>query len=233
MRIAAFIPAVLALTLFSATQAAPTGNSVDLLKRDRPDVDADVDAFVELHTKLVADVSTEISAYICADLDVEAKADANVLGDIVTAKVDIEKVRLSIRAKADAEVKAKVDAEIKAKVTADIEATVHQVIVKLCPLLEAECIEENAANIVADVNAKIFVNLKKVLVTIKAKIESHLRLRIKAIVEEVKVNLGIANVKISARVWIASNVDVLVKVWVKIWLKLCAKINVKALVKAL
>ncbi|KAF9943475.1 hypothetical protein BGZ70_005920, partial [Mortierella alpina] len=213
--------------------AAPTSNSLDLLKRDRPDVKANVDAFIDLHTKLVVDLSTKVAAYICADVDLEVKADANVGNGLITAKVNVDKIRLSVRAKADAEVKAKVDAEVKARVIAKVDAIVHQVIVKVCPLLENECIEKNAANIVAKVNAKIFVHLRKLLVTIKAKVEAHLRLRIKAIVEEVKVNLGLANVTVYARVWVASNVDVVVKIWVKIWLKLCAKININALVKAL
>ncbi|KAF9939437.1 hypothetical protein BGZ75_006521 [Mortierella antarctica] len=234
MRIATFIPAVLALTLFSATQAAPTGNSIDLLKRDgRADIDAFVDAYVKLETKIISKVFAKVTADLCADLDVEVNAVANVGNGILTAEVDVEKIRLSTKAEAEVVATAKIDAEVRTKVTATVKATIDHVLIKLCPIVSVECIDKNAAAIVAAVNADVYVKIKEVLVNLKAEVEAHIRLRLKAIIRKVTLDLGLVNVQISARIWIASNVNVLIEAVVKVWVDLCAKINLKALIKAL
>ncbi|KAG0367115.1 hypothetical protein BC939DRAFT_446271 [Gamsiella multidivaricata] len=228
MRFSTFVPAVLALTLFTATQASPS-----MMKRDRNDLDAVVNLFVRAHTKVAVDACAKITADVCADVDITLDAKANVLGSLVTANVDVEKLRISAKAQLDVDIKAKVDADVKAIVIAPIRASVERVIIKLCPLLERECIRANAHNIVAKVNADVDVYIHKLWVALKVDLPAHIRLRAKVIVKEICVHAGIVEAAIRARVFIASNIDVHVKVWAKVWATLWAKVKLVALIRAL
>ncbi|OAQ32271.1 hypothetical protein K457DRAFT_889852 [Linnemannia elongata AG-77] len=237
MRIAAFIPAVLALTLFSATQAAPAQHdttAISMLKKRGID---GVDAIVHLYTKVVADVALKtcdkIEVDLCADVVVDLKVDANVLGGLVTAKVNVDQLKLQTKDKVDVDVKAEAKTHVKVEAVAPIKAIVHESIIAICPLVNNDCLNKKANAIVADINAKINVHVSKVFVDLKSHIDAHVRLRIKAIVEEVCVHLGIADVTIHARAWVASNIDAHVKVWVKLWVKLWAKVNLVAKIRAL
>ncbi|KAG0061416.1 hypothetical protein BGZ89_011461 [Linnemannia elongata] len=237
MRIAAFIPAVLALTLFSATQAAPAQHDTTAISMFKKRGIDGVDAIVHLYTKVVADVALKtcdkIEVDLCADVVVDLKVDANVLGGLVTAKVNVDKLKLQTKDKVDVDVKAEAKAHVKVEAVAPIKAIVHESIIAICPLVNNDCLNKKANAIVADINSKIDVHVSKVFVNLKSHIDAHVRLRIKAIVEEVCVHLGIADVTIHARAWVASNIDAHVKVWVKLWVKLWAKVNLVAKIRAL
>ncbi|KAK3841247.1 MAG: hypothetical protein J3R72DRAFT_445726 [Linnemannia gamsii] len=237
MRIANFIPAVLALTLFSASQAAPTlhdTTAISMLQKRGID---GVEAFIDLYTKSTIDavVKTcdEIKVHLCADVVVDLHVKANVLGGLITAKVDVDNLKIQTKAKVDTEVEAEAKAHVSVKAVADIDVIVHESIIAICGLLNDKCIKKNAHAIVAKINAKIRVNVSKLIVNLKTHIDDHIRIRIKAIVDEVCVHLGIVEATVTAKVWIASNIDVHVKVWVKVWVKIWSKINLKALIKAL
>ncbi|KAF9906984.1 hypothetical protein EC991_011379 [Linnemannia zychae] len=237
MRIATFIPAVLALTLFSATQAAPTlhdTTAIELLQKRGID---GIDALVDLYTKTTVDavVKTcdEIEVKLCADVVVDLKVNANVLGGLITAKVDVDQLKLQTRAKVDADVKAETKAHLKVKAVANIKVLIEESILALCPVVSKKCLNKHANAIVADINAKIRVHVSKLIVKVRSHIDDHIRLRIKAIVDEVCVHLGIVEATITAKAWVASNIDAHVKVWVDVWVHIWSKINLKALIKAL
>ncbi|KAG0271542.1 hypothetical protein BGZ95_000634 [Linnemannia exigua] len=237
MRIATFIPAVLALTLFSASQAAPTlhdTTAISMLQKRGID---GVEAFIHLYEKTTVDavVKTcdEIEVKLCADVVVDLHVKANILGGLITAKVDVDNLKIQTKAKVDADVKAEAKAHLKVKAVAPIAVIVHESILALCPIVNDKCLKKNAHAIVAKVNAKIRVNVSKLIVKLRAHIDDHVRIRIKAIVDEVCVHLGIAEATVTAKAWVASNIDVHVKVWVDVWVKIWAKINLKALIKAL
>ncbi|KAG9062705.1 hypothetical protein KI688_005011 [Linnemannia hyalina] len=236
MRIAAFIPAVLALTLFSATQAAPAQHdttAISMLKKRGP---SGIDAVINLYTKVVADVAVEtcdkIEVDLCADVVVDLDVEAKALG-ILSAKVDVPKLKIQTKDKVDIDVKAEAKAHVKVEAVAPIKVIVHESIVALCPHVNNDCLIKHANAIVADINAKIEVHVSKVFVNLKTHIDAHVRLRIKAIVKEVCVNLGLANVTVHARAWVASNIDIHVQLWVKVWVKLWAKVNLAAKIRAL
>ncbi|KAF9347624.1 hypothetical protein BGX26_000908 [Mortierella sp. AD094] len=228
MRFTAFVPAVLALSFFSAAQA-----SSSMMKRDRNDLDAVVDLFVKSHTKVAVEACAKITAAVCADVDVVVDADANVLNGLVTAKVDVEKIRVSTKVNLDADIKAYIDADVKATVIAPIRASVEKAVLKLCPLLEKECIKENAHNIVAKVNTDIDVTINKLWTNIKVDLPAHIRIRAKVIIREVCVHAGVVEAAIKARIFIASNIDVHIKACVKVWAKLWAKVKLIADIQAL
>ncbi|KAF8934617.1 hypothetical protein BGZ47_010285 [Haplosporangium gracile] len=236
MRIATFIPAVLALTLFSATQAAPAQHDTTAIAMMKRGTD-NVDAVVHLYSKVVVDAVVKACAKIvvdlCADVVVDLDVDANVLGGVITAKVDVDQLKIQTKDRVDIDVKAEAEAHAKVEAVAPIKAIVHESIIALCPHVNDNCLHKHANAIVADINAKIRVHVSKVFVNLKAHIDAHVRLRIKAIVKEVCVHLGIANVTIHARAWVASNIDAHVKVWVNVWAKIWAKVNLVAKVRAL
>ncbi|KAF9134950.1 hypothetical protein BGW39_005247 [Mortierella sp. 14UC] len=237
MRIATFIPAVLALTLFSATQAAPTLHDTSAIELLQKRGDNDLSALVKLYTKTTVDAvvktCAEIEAKLCADVVVDLKVKANVLGGLITAKVNVDKLKVQTRAKVDADVKATAKAYLKEEAVANIDVLVEESILSLCPIVSKKCLNKNAHAIVADVNAKIRVRVSNLVVKLRAHIDDHIRIRIKAIVDEVCVHLGIVEATVTARAWVASNIDVHAKAWVGIWVKIWAKINLKALIKAL
>ncbi|KAG0001009.1 hypothetical protein BGZ80_000428 [Entomortierella chlamydospora] len=228
MKFTAFVPAVLALSFFSAAQATSS-----MVKRDHSDLNTVVNVFVEAHANVAAEACAKITASICADVDIKLHAKANVLGGVVTADADVEKIRVSAKAQVDADIKARVDAEVKAIVLVPIKASVEKVVVKLCPLLEKECIKKNASKIVAKVNADVDVSIKKLLVNLKVDLPAHIRARAKIIVRELCVHAGIADLSAKVRVFIASNIDVHVKACVKVWAKLWAKVKIVARIRAL
>ncbi|KAG0289900.1 hypothetical protein BGZ96_006617 [Linnemannia gamsii] len=237
MRIAAFIPAVLALTLFSATQAAPTQHdttAISLMKKRGID---GIEAVINLYSKVVVDAVVEtcdeIEVHLCADVVVDLDVEASVLGGLITAKVDVDQLKLQTREKIDADVKVEAKAHVKVEAVAPIKVIIHESIIALCPLVNDDCLHKHAHAIVADINAKIRVHVSKVFVNLKSHIDAHVRLRIKAIVKEVCVHLGIADATVHARAWVASNIDAHVKVWVKVWVHIWAKINLVAKIRAL
>ncbi|KAF9092818.1 hypothetical protein BGX29_010278 [Mortierella sp. GBA35] len=239
MRIAAFIPAVLALTLFSATQAAPTQHdttAISMLRRRGVD---GLDAVIDLYSKVTADAvvktCTKIEVDACADVVLELDVDAAILGGLITTKVDIDRLKVSTRERLDADIKAELKAHAKVEAVAPIKAIVHESILSICGTVNDidACLNKKAHAIVAKINAKIHVNVSKVFVNIKAHLDAHVRLRIKAIVKEVCVHLGIVEATVHAKVWVASNIDAHIKVWVKVWAKIWAKVNLVAKIRAL
>lgn len=226
MRISTFVPAVLALTIFSATQAS-------MVKRDRNDVNTAINLFVNAHTKVAIDACVKITADVCADVDLTLDLDAKIGNGLITAKVDVEKLRLSAKAHLDDDIKAKVNADVKAIVIAPIRAIVEKVIVKLCPLLEKECIKKNASNIVAKVNAVVDVNIQKLFITLRKDLPLHIRLRAKVNIREICIHAGIVEAAIKGRVFIASNIDAHIKVLARVWATLWAKVKLVAEIRAL
>ncbi|KAF8940200.1 hypothetical protein EDD21DRAFT_367008 [Dissophora ornata] len=228
MRISTFVPAVLALTLFSASQAAPA-----LMKRERNNLDAVVNLIAKVHTKVVVDSCTTITTNVCADVDLALDLDANILGGLVKAKLDVEKIRLSARAELHGDIKAKVDANAKAIVITHITAAVRKVIVDICPIFETDCITKNAHDIVVRVNTDINILISQLWVTVKADLPAHIRARAKVIIREVEVNAALVNAKIKGRLLIASNIDVHIQTWTKVWAVLYAKVQLEADLRAL
>ncbi|KAF9111608.1 hypothetical protein BGX27_004660 [Mortierella sp. AM989] len=233
MRFSAFVPAVLALSFFSAAQEIGRASNSMMMKRSRNDLDTVVKLFVKAHTKVALDVCAKITADVCADVDVEVSAKANLLGGVITTDIDVEKIRLSTKVRLNADIKTRVDAKVKAIVIAPIKASVERVVLKLCPSLEKECIKKNAHNIVAKVNADVDVNINKLWTKIKVDLPAHIRLRAKVIIREVCIHLGIVEAAIKARVFIASNIDIHIKACIKLWVKLWAKVKLAATIRAL
>ncbi|KAG0305601.1 hypothetical protein BGZ97_001056 [Linnemannia gamsii] len=237
MRIAAFIPAVLALTLFSATQAAPAQHDTTAISMMKKRGINGIDAIVNLYSKVVVDavVKTcdEIEVKLCADVVVDLDVDANVLGGLITAKVDVDQLKIQTKEKVDVDVKAEAKAHVKVEAVAPIKVIIHESILALCPIVNDDCLNKHANAIVADVNAKIRAHVSKIFVNLKSHIDAHVRLRIKAIVKEVCVHLGIVEATVHARAWVASNIDAHVKVWVKVWVHIWAKVNLVAKIRAL
>ncbi|KAF9171183.1 hypothetical protein BGX21_001689 [Mortierella sp. AD011] len=230
MKFTAFVPAVLALSFFSAVQAT---SSMEKRGANDANLNAAVDIFVKAHAQVAAEACAKITASVCADVDLKLNAKAKVLGDVITADADVEKIRVSAKAQVDTEVKAYVDAEVKAIVLAPIRASVEKVIVKICPLLDRACIRKNATKIVAKVNADVNVSIKKLLVNLKVDLPVHIRARAKIIVRELCVHAGIADISAKVRVYIASNIDVHVKACIRVWVKLWAKVKIVARIRAL
>ncbi|KAF9984163.1 hypothetical protein BGZ65_000875 [Modicella reniformis] len=226
MRISSFLPAVLALTFFSASQAGS-------VESGKPLVSAIADIFIKVHAKAVVDVCAKITADICADVDLIVESKTSVLGGLITSSVDVDKIRVSAKAELDVDIKAKVKAIVDARVLLPIEVIVADVVAGVCPTLEKTCIVAHAATIVAKVNAKIDVNISKVWVEIKAELPAHIRLRAKIIVRELSIHAGLVDTALKVRVWIASNINIYVKVWAKIYAQVCARVKIVALIKAL
>ncbi|KAF8986028.1 hypothetical protein BGZ46_010445 [Entomortierella lignicola] len=225
MKFTAFVPAVLALSFFSAAQA-----SSSLERRSHPNVDAVVALIVNAHVKAAAEVCAKITADVCADVDLTVEANVNALGGIVTAKVDVDKVRVSAKARVDADIKAKIDADVKAIVIAPIAGIVDKTIRNRCPDFDSACIRRHAKDIVALVNAQVDVKINKLRAALKVDIPAHIRARVKVIIPEICVHLGIAEAAIRARLYIAANINVHIKACVKLWAKIWAKVNLVALI---
>ncbi|KAG0202983.1 hypothetical protein BGX28_004578 [Mortierella sp. GBA30] len=230
MRIAAFVPAVLALTLFSATQAAPTSD-VALLKREDPLVDAVANIVAKAFVDVSVDPDLKAHLYACADVDVELHVEADVGHGLLTADADVEKIQIKTRAELDADAQAHVAADVKAKVIAPVKAIVAAVLVKVCPTLEVACIHAHAVDIFAQINAEVYLKLKDLLVTIKADVEHHAQIRLKALIPNIALHAGVAEAKVSGKVWVASNVDLEVHTIAKIWADLCAKVKADIVAK--
>ncbi|KAF9902335.1 hypothetical protein BX616_001974 [Lobosporangium transversale] len=222
MRIFSFVPAVLALSVFSAAQAAPA------LITPRDNLDAVIGIFVGAQTKIMADVAAKITADVCADVNIEANAKVVVLGGLLTTTIDVEKISLNVKAKLDADIKLYVDAAVKATVLVPIRAIVSRVVLNLCPLLENECIKRNAHNIVVAVNAEIDVCLDNLFVELKVKLPIHIHARAKIIIRELTLNAGIATAAIRARIFISAKIDAHIKAWINLWVNLCAKLQLAA-----
>ncbi|KAF9176705.1 hypothetical protein BGZ51_009714 [Haplosporangium sp. Z 767] len=229
MRISSFVPAVLALGLFSATtQALPTipqqQAAVDLLKRgDGNVVDGLIKLFVDVESKVLLDACVHLEADVCADVIVKLNAKTDVLG-LIKANVNVKDLEVRTKAAVDVDIKAKLRADIKAHVIAKIDAHVHAVVGGICPKVDNACISKNAHAIVANVVAKIKVDIEKLIVKIKAELEAHVKVRVGAHIKKLAVDLGLAKVDISAIVRIRSDINVHLKAFVD----LCAKLLINA-----
>ncbi|KAF9410650.1 hypothetical protein BGZ94_001572 [Podila epigama] len=164
MRFTAFVPAVLAFSLFTfSSEALPTpaqqDSAVALLKRGGTSpnnvLDALVKLFVKVEAKVLVDACADLSVDVCADLKVKLNAKANVLGGLLQTEVDVKKLEVKAKAEADLKAKALIKADVDALVIANIDAHVRAVAVKLCPVLSVGCIRKNAHAIVANVVARI------------------------------------------------------------------------------
>ncbi|KAG0226753.1 hypothetical protein BGW42_003443 [Actinomortierella wolfii] len=228
MRFSTFVPAALAF-LAATTSALPTVTDqirdVSLNKRGRNLVDLVGPIFVKAWTKIDVDVCTHLTTDICADLNVELNAKANVLGGLVTADADVDKLKVSVKAHVNAEVKAIVKAELDAVVKANIDTHVANVLAILCPTLSLTCLDEKAHQINADVWAKVKLDIEKVIVKVRANVRAHVETFLKAKINELAVNAGVANAKVTARVFLKAQVDTKLKVLIDICAKLWAKVT--------
>ncbi|KAF9119857.1 hypothetical protein BGW39_011860 [Mortierella sp. 14UC] len=235
MRISTFVPAIMAFTLFTATtQALPAPHeaaAVALLKRGSGSTSSLIDAvakiFVQAHAKVLVDACVDLTANVCADVDVKLNAKANVLG-LIGADIDVKKLELSAKADVDADIKAKIDVDVKAIVTANIDAHVRAVVLKVCPKSDKACIKKNAHAIVVQVAALINVDIKKLVVKIKADLKAHVKVRLDLFIKKLDINLGLAKVKVSAIAHIRADIDAHLKAFVDV----CAKLFVSAKVEA-
>ncbi|KAF8924947.1 hypothetical protein BGZ58_001276 [Dissophora ornata] len=229
MRISTFVPAILALGLFTAsTQALPTipheKSAVALLKRGNGNViEALVKLFVEAQSKILVNACVDLEANVCADVIVKLNANVNALG-LISAHVDIKDLEVSAKAQADLEVKAAIKADVDALVVANIGAHVRAVVGKLCPAQDKVCLGKNAHTIVADVVALINLDIANLVVKVKADVAAHAKLRVNAYIKSLNLNLIIAKVDISAIIHIRSDIDVHIKAFVDV----CAKLLLDA-----
>ncbi|KAG0368761.1 hypothetical protein BGX24_002706 [Mortierella sp. AD032] len=236
MRISSFVPAIMAFTLFTATtQALPMlpheAAAVAMLKRGSGStsniIDVVASIFVKAHAKVLVDACVDLTANVCADVDVKLNAKANVLG-LIEAEVDVKKLQLSAKADVDADIKAKIDIDVKAIVTANIDAHVRAVVLKVCPKSDKACIKKNAHAIVVQVAALINIDIKKLVVKIKADLKANAKVRLDLFIKKLDLNLGLAKVKVSAVAKIRADIDVHLKAFVEV----CAKLFVNAKIVA-
>ncbi|KAF9946843.1 hypothetical protein BGZ72_011094 [Mortierella alpina] len=239
MRFTSFVPAVMALSLFSATtQALPTLSQepVALLKRggNGPGlIDAVVKAFVDVRAKVLLDACVDLDVDVCAAVDVKLKAKANVL-ELIKADIDINKLQVDVKAKVDADIKAKVKLDVKAKVIANIDAHVRAVVLGICPDVNSACLHKHAHAIVAKVDAKILVDIKALVVKIRAELEAFVKLRVKIHIDELNVNvLGLIKANVKAFIKVNADIKVKLDAFVKLCVDLFAKVKLNAIIGAL
>jgi len=230
MRISTFVPAILALSFFSAsTQALPTpldqSNAVAILKRGGSNVvDALVKLFVDAEAKVLLDACVSLEANVCADVTVKLDASANVLGGLITANVDVKDLEVSAKTAVDVDIKANVQADVQAIVLANVGAHVKTVLASVCHTLDNACFKSNAHSIVVKVVALIQVDVAKLVVKINADLAVNAKVRVNATIKDLAVHLGLANVDIHAIVHVRSDIDVHLKAFVD----LCANVLVNA-----
>lgn len=220
MRIATFFPAVLGLSLFAASAQAGT-----LSKRggERNDVDLVIPKiFVDANVKAVVQACAKLTLDACLDVNLELWADAQVLGNVVDTSV-VVKNKLSVKAALDAEVKAIVKADVQVRVLALVDAHVDKLLLKLCPILSANCAREHAHDIVVDVKAFIVANLPVIRAKVVAHLDVKLRERLDIEIQKLNVNAGILNAQIHGNVHVASDIhahlDAFVNVWAEVYVK--------------
>ncbi|KAF9570498.1 hypothetical protein EC968_001772 [Mortierella alpina] len=232
MRFTSFVPAVLALSFFSAsTQALPALSqdpAVALLKRGGGGsdlLDALAKVFVKVHTKAVLDACVELDVDVCAAVDIKLKAKANV-ADVVKANVDIKKAQVDLKANIDADIKANIRAEARLRVIANIEAHVRAVVLGICVNADKACLHANANLIVAKINAKIRLDIEALVVKIKADLKVFAKVRADVRIKQLNANvLNLIKVNINGIVKVKADIKVRLEAFIRLWLKLAAKIN--------
>ncbi|KAF9954319.1 hypothetical protein BGZ70_010600 [Mortierella alpina] len=240
MRFISFAPAVMALSLFSvSTQALPAlsqDRAVALLKRggDGPGlVNAVIKVFAEVTAKAALDACVNLDVDICAAVDVKLKANANV-ANLVKVKAAIKEANLDVKANIDVDLKAHVRTAINAQVIANIDGHVHAVLAKICPTISSACLHDHAHAIVADVNAKIKVDIKALVVKVKAGLHAFVKIRADVHIKKLNVNLlKVIGAQISAIIRIKSDIKVHLDAFVKLCIDLAAKVNLVARIGAL
>ncbi|KAG0249643.1 hypothetical protein BG011_009057 [Mortierella polycephala] len=239
MRISSFVPAILALGLFSATtQALPTipqqQDAVDLLKRGGSNaVDAVAKLFVKVQTSILLEACAHIEADICADVIVKLNAKVSVL-ELVKVNANVKDLEVRTKAAVDVDVKAKLRADINAVVIAKIDAHVHAVVAKICPNGDSACIKKNAHAIVVNVVALIKIDIEKLIVKIKAELEAHVKVRVGVHIKDLSVNvLGLANAHVSAIVRIRSDINIHLKAFIDLCVSLLVDAKLIADIQAI
>ncbi|KAG0322794.1 hypothetical protein BG000_002791 [Podila horticola] len=243
MRLSAFVPAVLALSLFSfSTEALPTpaqqDSAVALLKRGGTSpnnvLDALVKLFVDVEAKVLVDACVDLTADVCADVNVKLSAKAKVLGGLIVADVDVKKLQVQAKAQVDLDVKAWIKAEVDATVIANIDAHVRAVAGNLCPVLSIACIHTNADAIVANVVAKIRIDIDALVVKVKADVKAKVKASLDICIPKLSVNLGVlAKADVKATIDVKAQIDAHLKVFVDACVKLLVNAKLVAQVKAL
>ncbi|KAF9272357.1 hypothetical protein BGZ68_002494 [Mortierella alpina] len=238
MRFTSFIPAVMALTLFSAsTQALPAlpeDHAVALLKRGGPGlIDAVAKVFVNVHTKAVLDACVDLDVDVCAAVDIKLKAKVNV-AELIKADVDIKKLEVDLKAKVDADIKAKIRLDAKALVIANIDAHVRAIVLGICPAADNACLHKNAHAIVAQVNAKINLDIKALVVKIRAELDAFVKLRLDVHINKLNVNvLNLIKAKVNAIIRIKADIKVRLDAFIRLCVDLVAKAKLIAVIGAL
>ncbi|KAF9924877.1 hypothetical protein BGZ67_009031 [Mortierella alpina] len=239
MRFTSFAPAVVALSLFSAsTQALPALSqdpAVALLKRGGGPglLDAVVKVFADVHAKAVLDACVELDVDVCAAVDIKLNAKANV-ANIVNADILIKKAEVDVKAKVDVDIKANIRAVAKATVIANIDAHVRAVVGELCSSIDSVCLHNNAHAIVANVNAKIRLDIDDLAVKIRAGLDAFVKARVDVHIKELKINvLNLIKANASAIIRIKADVKAHLQVFVQLCVELVAKVNLVARIGAL
>ncbi|KAG0286838.1 hypothetical protein BGZ97_007297 [Linnemannia gamsii] len=234
----------MAFTLFAATtQAAPVHHerAIDLLKRGGGStttttglIDAVVQLFVKAETKILVDACVDLKAQVCADVDVSLTAKAKVLGGLLETEVEVKHLEISAKAAVDADIKARIDADLKVEVIAKIDAHVRAVVLEICPKADKACLKKNAHAIVVKVAALINIDVKKLVVKVKADLQAHAKLRLDLYVKKLDLNaLGLAKVSIKAAAKVRASVDVHIKAFVEACVKLLVNAKLIADIGAL
>ncbi|KAF9307094.1 hypothetical protein BGZ74_011295 [Mortierella antarctica] len=243
MRLSSFVPAVLALSLFSfSAEALPTpaqqDSAVALLKRGGTSpnnvLDALVKLFVDVEAKALVDACVDLTADVCANVDVKLSAKAKVLGGLIIVDADVKKLQVQAKAQVDLDIKAWIDAEVHASVIAHIDAHVIAVAHKICPVLSLTCIHDHADGIVAGVVAKIRIDIKALVLRIKANVKAKVKASLDICIPKLVVNLGVlAKAVITATIDIKAEIKARLDLWINVCVQLLASAKLIALVKAL
>ncbi|KAI1317372.1 hypothetical protein EDD11_008552 [Mortierella claussenii] len=228
----------MALGVFTAsTFALPVQEqeaSVALVERGGPGaLDAAVKLFVDAETKIILDAAVKLTADVCADVDVEVKASVDLLGGLLGVHVDVKDLEIKAKAQADLEVKAFIDAEIKALVLVNIDAHVRSVVNSICPALDDACFKSHANDIVVKVAALIDIDIKNLVVKIKADIAARVKARVDIFLKNICIQLGIAAINLSAVITIKASISVHLQACVDLLVKLLVDAKLIAAVAAL
>ncbi|KAI7868783.1 hypothetical protein BDF14DRAFT_1790832 [Spinellus fusiger] len=178
----------------------------------------------KVHAHVLAQISVQVAAHVHAGVE----AHATLLGGIISVK----KVKIDAQIKAAIDrLRIQVDADVQALVEPQVYAEPQVFLVKA--ILGKEVAEKEllllVAHVIADVQARLQVELKKIHVKLAALIHPH----IKAMIDELHVNLPVAQVTVTVNVNVEAIVHPCVDVAIKACATLKAHVSPEAIVRAL
>ncbi|KAG1582338.1 hypothetical protein G6F48_009225 [Rhizopus delemar] len=203
----------------------PSSHLVDLAERSisypvKPDDTLVVDIMAAVKAKLNVDIFAQISATFCEKLQASLDVKAKILGGIISiGDLQIKAIQSAVvknlKVRLDADIKAEVDANVYVPLEADLRKLLGST-----PLTKDQLLKV-LVDLEVEAKALVQVELPKLEVKLKAKIEEELSLAIK----DAEVNIPlIADVKITANIDESAVLDACIDVAVKA----CVAIDVDA-----